>query len=112
VAVVLTEELAEIIIEAGQAQQRATKLLRFGVHEVQPGQPDDNATRLGMEVGDLLATLDLAVAAGIITRQAVAAGRVRKRGQLAKYLQTDGDAACVVLEWEIDAEVALGAHHV
>lgn len=47
--VVLAEEAAEIV-------QRATKTLRFGIHEVQPGQDEDNLRRLEREVADLEAT--------------------------------------------------------
>lgn len=47
--VVLAEEAAEIV-------QRATKALRFGIHEVQPGQDEDNLRRLEREVADLEAT--------------------------------------------------------
>jgi hypothetical protein len=82
VATVLIEECAEV-------QQRATKLLRFGVREVQPGQPHDNAYRLGLEIGDMLEVLDMAVRAGLVPPEAIAAGRANKRPRLAKYMQTD-----------------------
>lgn len=86
-AEILIEECAEISIELGHVQQRATKLLRFGVDEVQPGQPDDNARRLGMEIGDLMETIDMALEAGIATLADIEAGRQRKRPQLAKFVQ-------------------------
>ena len=47
---ILAEECAEVI-------QRVTKALRFGVDEVQPGQPHTNAQRISYEMGDVLATL-------------------------------------------------------
>ncbi len=84
----IEREAAEILIEeCAEVQQRATKLLRFGVREVQPGQPHDNAYRLGMEVGDLLETIDLAMEAGIVTLAGIEAGRASKRRQLARFMQ-------------------------
>lgn len=78
---ILTEECAEV-------QQRATKMLRFGVDEVQPGQSHDNAWRLGLEVGELLHMIDRCKETGLIPEDAIVDGRVRKRAQLAKFLQT------------------------
>ena len=82
VATVLIEECAEV-------QQRATKLLRFGVQEIQPGQDLNNATRLGMEIGDLLEVVDLAITAGLVSPASIELGRTNKRRQLAKFMQTD-----------------------
>lgn len=48
----LIEECAEVI-------QRATKVQRFGLHEVQPEQSLTNEVRLRIEVADLMATLRL-----------------------------------------------------
>ncbi len=49
---ILAEECAEVI-------QRISKTLRFGTCEVQPGQSDDNTTRMVNEVIDLLAAYHL-----------------------------------------------------
>lgn len=82
-------EVAEVLIEeCAEVTQRATKLLRFGVEEVQPGQPHSNAYRLGLEVGDLLESVDMATRAGLIPPEAVEAGRASKRRQLARFMQT------------------------
>lgn len=80
VAAILIEECAEVI-------QRTTKLLRFGIHEVQKDQPHDNAFRCGQEVGDLLETIQLALKYGIVTQGGIDEGRKNKRRQLEKYLQ-------------------------
>lgn len=50
--VVLGEECAEVA-------QRASKAIRFGLYEVQPGQPDDNKRRIEVELADLMATAEL-----------------------------------------------------
>jgi hypothetical protein len=44
--IVLAEECAEVA-------QRASKALRFGLAEIQPGQPDDNLRRLEREFSEL-----------------------------------------------------------
>lgn len=48
---VLMEECAEVI-------QRASKAIRFGLHEVQPGQTKDNSQRLVEEYCNLLITFE------------------------------------------------------
>ena len=81
------ELLACLIEECAEVQQRATKMLRFGVLEVQPGQPCSNMQRLSAEVGDLLEVLDVARIAGLMDRNEIDIGRDAKRCQLAKFLQ-------------------------
>lgn len=81
-------ELASVIAEeCCEVGQRAMKLLRFGVDEVQPGQPLNNAERMSEEIGDLIETVEWAIAAGIVAPGYVQLGRERKRRKLAKYLQ-------------------------
>jgi hypothetical protein len=81
-------ELIEILIEeCAEVQQRATKALRFGLNEVQPGQQFTNAFRLGGEMGDLIVMIELLQAEGIVSRTSVEEGRVSKGGQLARFIQ-------------------------
>lgn len=82
------ELLTILIEECAEVQQRATKALRFGLDEIQPGQPYTNKFRLGSEVGDLLEVLDRCIAAVIIRETSIEEGRVNKRKQLDKYMQT------------------------
>lgn len=49
---VVSEECAEVA-------QRASKAIRFGMTEIQPGQPEDNKRRIERELGDLMATAEL-----------------------------------------------------
>jgi hypothetical protein len=55
----LSEECAEVI-------QRVSKAQRFGLSEVQPGQPLDNAQRIAQEFNDLIGIHELLVSAGIL----------------------------------------------
>ena len=82
------EVLTVLIEECAEVQQRATKALRFGVDEVQPGQPLSNAARLSVEIGDLLEMIDVAERAGLLSTPHIEEGRGGKRGKLAKFMQT------------------------
>lgn len=55
----LAEECAEV-------SQRVSKILRFGLEEVQGGQPLSNKERLSLEVIDLLAVLKLLDENGLV----------------------------------------------
>lgn len=50
--VILGEECAEVA-------QRTSKAIRFGLFEVQPGQTEDNKTRIERELSDLMAVADM-----------------------------------------------------
>lgn len=83
------EVLNCLIEEAAEVIQRATKMLRFGVHEVQPGQPLSNRQRLSLELGDMEAVLHLAAKANLIDRPGIDAARQRKHEKLRKFMQTE-----------------------
>lgn len=51
--------------EGSEIQGRTSKALRFGLNEVQPGQPLTNARRLVGECNDLLALLEMLHAEGV-----------------------------------------------
>lgn len=57
--VCLAEECAEVA-------QRASKALRFGIDDVQAGQPLTNKARLGEELADLEAVIQMVRAMGLI----------------------------------------------
>ena len=82
------EILTILIEEAAEVQQRATKLLRFGRDEVQPGQELTNAERLAKEIGDMEVLVSMAADAGLIDVRIVRERAARKREKLAKYMQT------------------------
>lgn len=70
---VLGEECAETI-------QRATKAARFGLHEVQPGQPEDNLRRLERELSEAVAVAEML---GLQIREE---DKAAKREKLKKYM--------------------------
>lgn len=51
--------LTLLIEEAAEVQQRATKALRFGMQETQPGQQMTNQTRLMMEIFHLQCAMEM-----------------------------------------------------
>lgn len=80
--------LVKIAEEAAEVAQRATKAARFGLGEVQPGQPLDNAERLRGELLDLGAAilmLERVVGADLCTEPTVEAMRERVE-RIEKYL--------------------------
>jgi NTP pyrophosphatase (non-canonical NTP hydrolase) len=81
------ELLTILIEECAEVAQRATKLLRFGAAETQPGQPLNNVERLSEETGDLRCMLALLQRRRLISGGHVAVGFMRKRSQLAKFMQ-------------------------
>ena len=87
------DEVLKILAEEClEAAHRALKASRFGPTEVQPGQPRSNAYRLGHELGELLTMIDVAAEHGLVSTDALEAGREHKRRQLARFLQSDPDA--------------------
>ena len=78
--------LAILIEEAAEVQQRATKALRFGLKETQPGQSLDNTERLVGELNDLLAAIDLLQREGILPcTVGDSAALIRKQERIEKY---------------------------
>lgn len=76
----LIEECAEVI-------QRATKMQRFGIEEVQPGQPEDNRMRLSGELGDLLCLISLVEHHGLALPQMIDHFADLKPQALRKYMR-------------------------
>ncbi len=55
------EYLLTVLAEEGsEVAHRAAKALRFGVDEIQPGQPDTNGERIRFEVYDVIASYRIA----------------------------------------------------
>ena len=81
------ELLIIMIEECAEVAQRATKMLRFGVDETQPGQPYDNATRLGHELGDLMAVIEQCVGADLVENNVIFDQVPIKQAKLLKFMQ-------------------------
>jgi hypothetical protein len=86
-----SEILTILMEECAEVQQRAAKMVRFGVEETQPGQPHTNAQRLSAELGDLMAVLDLARDCGLIQDAVVDDARAQKHLKLQRFLQNNPD---------------------
>jgi hypothetical protein len=77
--------------ECAEVSQRASKSLRFGVNEIQPGQAETNAQRLAGEMVDLMTVYSMLVkdgvlpSLGILTGESAAASRA-KRDKVEKFL--------------------------
>ena len=78
----LLNTLAEECCEVGQ---RVSKALRFGLHEVQEGQPFNNAERIELELADLYAMVGILVDRGLIESPSRINMAETKR-KVAKYL--------------------------
>lgn len=82
------EILTILIDEAADVIQRATKLLRFGRHEIQPGQPLTNHQRLSEEIGQLQHMIEEAAYLGLLDADSIANGGAEKAATLPRYLQS------------------------
>lgn len=82
----LIEECAEVI-------QRATKMKRFGVAEIQPGQDFSNLERLSQELGDLQAVVERAAQTGLVDIGVIEDSVPAKHKKLDKFLQNERSAA-------------------
>lgn len=65
-----------------------SKALRFGLDEVQPGQPYSNTQRLAHEVGDIYEVVNRLVSLGVLSQEQIDEGVARRKLQLSKFLQT------------------------
>jgi NTP pyrophosphatase (non-canonical NTP hydrolase) len=79
---ILQEECAEVI-------QAASKIKRFGLIGKPLNTTLTNRESLEMELGDVLALIDLLVASGLgVTEEGIEKARVNKMLRLSKYMHT------------------------
>jgi NTP pyrophosphatase (non-canonical NTP hydrolase) len=79
---ILQEECAEVI-------QAASKIKRFGIHNRKIGEELDNLQNLEMELGDVLAMIDLCREAGIgITDEGLEQAKIAKKQRLSQWMHT------------------------
>jgi len=73
--------------ECNEIGQRASKALRFGATEMQPGQDLTNAQRIVAELIDLMAVTEMLIEEGVIVVPAsTAAAKAAKRAKVERFL--------------------------
>lgn len=79
--------LAILAEECAEVAQRASKALRFGLGEVQPGQELTNAERIEGELTDLFSVVLMLVDEGHLVLKDRRGAEVAKRAKVEKFLQ-------------------------
>lgn len=83
-----TEHLLSCLAEeCAEVAQRASKALRFGLAEIQPGQELTNAQRIGQEFHDLLAVMEMLEEAGALARPTDTHAIERKKAKILAYME-------------------------
>ncbi len=86
---ILQEECAEVI-------QAASKIKRFGVVGKNPTSPSTNLENLEMELGDVVALVDMVVNAGLgVTKEGIEKARIHKMERLSRFMHTWGNSSGV-----------------
>lgn len=81
------ERLGLFTEEMGESQLEIGKILRHGIDSSHPDDPDlSNAERLELEAGHVLASIDLLVACGTLSREGLARSRRAKLEKLRSWL--------------------------
>tara|TARA_R110002072_G_scaffold302699_1_gene487420 strand:+ start:9799 stop:10257 length:459 start_codon:yes stop_codon:yes gene_type:complete len=86
--IILNEECTEIIQECLKIQHLASKVLRFGLNEIQPGTVLRNVDLLGAEIGDFMAVVNRLYDQNVLAKDLVEWASERKEKKLEKYIQT------------------------
>lgn len=82
---ILMEECAEVI-------HRASKIIRFGFEEIQPGKEGlTNLERFSAEIGDLFYMIERCKNEGMVDEDEAQHSFERKEKRLAKYMQSEKD---------------------
>lgn len=87
--------LVMLMEECNEVAQRASKILRFGVNEVQPGQEKTNAQRLMDEVEDFIGVYQMITGCAVAPSEEcyrrdpvdVMAGIMNKKAKVEKFLE-------------------------
>lgn len=79
--------LTILIEECNEVAQRASKALRFGASEVQPGQPLTNAERIVGEMSDLVGVAQMLVHEGTLLTVYDAVWACQKKVKVEEYLK-------------------------
>ena len=82
--------LTLLMEECGEAIQRASKQMRFGKDEVQPGQSESNAARLRFELNDVLVCIQMLEDLGeipFVDNVGIGQHRASKRAKVARMME-------------------------
>lgn len=97
-----TEHLLTILSEeCAEVAQRASKAIRFGLSEVQPGQPEDNDNkrRLERELGDLMGVAKLL---GLQVQEEDVAAKIEKFNKYMTYAESIGTLERAICEVQVN----------
>ena len=88
-----TQHLIVILGEEGvEVSQRTTKALRFGIDEIQPEQPLNNASRIMQEMADMIGVYEMLQSEGVlppVNRDMIEAKKIKVENFL-KYSESLG----------------------
>lgn len=77
--------------ECVETSQRASKALRFGTDEVQPGQDKTNVERVVHEFNDIVAMMEMLQKEGIVSEIFDRTAIANKKEQVEKFLKYSSD---------------------
>lgn len=72
--------------ECNEVAQRVSKALRFGLNEIQPGQPLTNAQRISLELTDLCGVVTMLLSRNLIV-DVDPAGVIEKQAKIEKFMK-------------------------
>ncbi|UCV02335.1 hypothetical protein [Dechloromonas denitrificans] len=72
--------------EAAEVAHRVSKALRFGLAEIQDGQPHSNSQRISQEFHDMLAIVELLEETGALQRSTDTHAIERKKAKVQAYI--------------------------
>lgn len=90
--------LVSVAEECAEVAQRATKALRFGLDEVQPGQTLTNKARLMDELEDLFIILELLQKNGYLPAELSSRNEEKKLAKVFKYMDFAEECGTLVQE--------------
>lgn len=73
--------------ECNEVAQRVSKILRFGLNEVQPGYTSSNLTRLNEELADLCGVVRMLYPLGIQLQSGTTEKMIEKEKKVNKYFE-------------------------
>lgn len=71
--------------ECNEVGQRATKALRFGVNEIQPGKEENNAQRLKYEYNDLISIIEMLQEEGVLPPEMFSRDMIDKKKEQVRH---------------------------